>query len=160
MREKKKNKQLAHRKVVARQIAKKYLGSIRENALGKLKDIGYFTNRFQVDILDNDVVPWLYEEAFKHIQELTVQQAIPNNLMLDHFIVEETQHNSTVERERQRKQLVADEEARQQSIKMEEKRLRREAREAKKRAAELARLKEEIKDTFIADGSSILDVGI
>jgi len=33
---------------------------------------------------------------------------------------------------------------------MEEKRHRREAREAKKRAAELARLKQEINDTFIS----------
>jgi hypothetical protein len=33
---------------------------------------------------------------------------------------------------------------------MEEKRHRNEAKEAKKRAAERARLKEEIKDTFIA----------
>lgn len=44
MREKKKNKQLAHRKIVSRQIAKKYLGGIKQNAIRKLMDMGYFTD--------------------------------------------------------------------------------------------------------------------
>jgi len=59
MREKRKNKQLAHRKVVARQISKNYMAGLRERAVSNLTDVGFFTNTFQVDVLDNDVVPWL-----------------------------------------------------------------------------------------------------
>jgi hypothetical protein len=44
MREKKKDKQLAHRKIVSRQMAKSYLKNIRENAFRKLKDMGYFAD--------------------------------------------------------------------------------------------------------------------
>jgi hypothetical protein len=89
MREKKKNKQLAHRKIVSRQIAKNYLNGIKGNAIRKLKDMGYFADQFQVEILDGDVVPWLYEEAFRHLQELSVQQALPTNLALDHLVQQE-----------------------------------------------------------------------
>jgi hypothetical protein len=82
---------------VARQISKSYLSGIRQNAFRKLMDMGYFTNQFQVEVLDNDVVPWLYEEAFRHLQEITVQQSIPSNLALDHLISQEIIHNLTVE---------------------------------------------------------------
>ena len=67
MREKKKNKQLAHRKVVARNIAKSYMAGLRENTFRKLKDVGFYTNTFRIDVLDNDVVPWLHEKAFEHV---------------------------------------------------------------------------------------------
>ena len=72
-REKKKNKQHAHRKVVARTIAKSYLSNLRENTFRKLKDVGFYTNTFKIDILDNDIVPWLHEKAFEIVQELEVK---------------------------------------------------------------------------------------
>lgn len=84
--EKRKNKQLAHRKVVSRQISKNYLSSLRNNAFTKLRNVGFFTDQFKVKVLDNDVVPWLYDEAFRHFQELVIQQTVPTNLALDHLI--------------------------------------------------------------------------
>ena len=72
MREKKKNKQLAHRKVVARQLSKSYLANLRENTIRNLADVGFYTNRFTIDVLDNDVVPWLHERAFEFVQDLEV----------------------------------------------------------------------------------------
>lgn len=109
MREKRKNKQLAHRKVVSRQISKSYLSGIRQNAFKKLKDLGFFADKFQVEVLDQDVVPWLYEEAFKHLMELEVQEALPTNLALDHLVCEETEHIATVKSEAERKQKVREE---------------------------------------------------
>jgi len=72
MREKRKNKQLAHRKVVARQVAKRFLGGLKERTVQHLADTGFYTNSFRVDVLDNDVVPWLHEKAFSFLQDITV----------------------------------------------------------------------------------------
>ena len=72
MREKRKNKQLAHRKVVSRQISKNYIAGLREKVMGNLSDAGFYTNTFEVDVLDNDVVPWLHDKAFEFLQDLEV----------------------------------------------------------------------------------------
>ena len=71
-RELKKNHQLAHRKIVARQVAKGYLSNLREKTYKKLSDVGFYTNSFKIEVLDNDVVPWLYERCFEFVQDLTV----------------------------------------------------------------------------------------
>ena len=96
MREKRKNKQLAHRKVVARQTSKNYLAGLREKAVANLTDVGFFTDEFRTDVLDNDVVPWLHEQAFEFLQDLTVQTAFSTNLVLDHLVSEENSHIATV----------------------------------------------------------------
>ena len=72
MREKKKNKLLAHRKIVTRVVAKDYLGGLRENVYQRLADVGFFTNNFRINVLDNDVVPWLHEKVFEFVQDLEV----------------------------------------------------------------------------------------
>ena len=72
MREKKKNKQSAHRKVVARTMSKSYMGGLRENVFRNLANVGFYTNSFKIEVLDNDVVPWLYEKAFEFVQDLEV----------------------------------------------------------------------------------------
>jgi hypothetical protein len=61
MREKRKNKQLAHRKVVSRQISKSFMAGLKEKAVKNLTDVGFFNDSFKTDVLDNDVVPWLQE---------------------------------------------------------------------------------------------------
>ena len=80
-------------------------------------------------------------------------------MALDHLISEEKEHIATVKAENERKQKVEEERQRQEAIKEEERRKKREAREAKRRAEELARLKQEIQDTFIAQGLSTADIG-
>ena len=54
MREKKRNRQMADRKVVCRISTKSY------------------TNKFKTEVLDNDVIPWLYEKAFKFVADLEI----------------------------------------------------------------------------------------
>jgi hypothetical protein len=51
-REKKKNKVAAHRKVVARQIAKQYIKDMKGHSYRHLADTGFFTNRFQVEVIE------------------------------------------------------------------------------------------------------------
>jgi len=150
MREKRKNKQLAHRKVVSRCISKNYVSGIRERVFKNLTDIGFYTDNFKVDVLDNDVVPWLYDKAFEYVADLQVQESLPTNLILDHLVSEEKEHSGMVMAESDRKKAVAEEEYKEQQRKLEEKQKRREAREAKRRAEELAKLRNEIEATFIA----------
>jgi len=88
MREKKKNKQLAHRKIVTRVVAKNYLSSLRENTYRYLSDVGFFTNQFKVNVLDHDVVPWLHQKAFEFVQDLEVQDKLKSELAQDHLLTE------------------------------------------------------------------------
>lgn len=67
MRDKKKNKQMVHRLIVARTMAKSYMGGLRENVFRNLAGVGFYTNSFKIEVLDNDVVPWLYEKAFEFV---------------------------------------------------------------------------------------------
>jgi len=103
MREKKKNKQLAHRKVVARTISKSYLANLRENTFKKLTDVGFYTNTFRVDVLDNDVVPWLHKQAFAYVLELEAKNNMPTNLAGNCVKSEEKIHSETVKAEVLRK---------------------------------------------------------
>lgn len=51
-REKKKNKVNAHRKVVSRQLAKLYAQDLKANSYRLLADVGYFNNRFYVEVIE------------------------------------------------------------------------------------------------------------
>lgn len=72
MREKKRNRQMADRKVVCRISTKSYLANLREHSFRNLANVSFYTNKFKTEVLDNDVVPWLYEKAFKFVADLEV----------------------------------------------------------------------------------------
>ena len=112
MREKKKNKQLAHRKVVARTIAKGYLANVRENVFSRLTDVGFYTDNFKVEVLDNDVVPWLHTKCFEFIEDLEIQENITTNYAKEHLTSEEQEHINTVKAEAERKKNVKEEKER------------------------------------------------
>lgn len=71
-RERKKNKIAAHRKIVARNIAKSYMGSLTGSAYSYLKDVGYFVDSFKVDVLEGDVLPWLYRKVEDFVEEIEI----------------------------------------------------------------------------------------
>ena len=160
MKEKKKNKQLAHRKVVARTISKNYLANLRENTFKRLTDVGFYTDSFKIEVLDNDVVPWLHTKCFEFIQDLEVQESVPTTLAKSHLLTEEEEHIATVKAEAERKKQVKEEKERQLALKLEEKRQRRAAKEAKKKAEERAALCAEIQEKFISKGVSKAVVAI
>jgi len=58
--------------------------------------VSFFTNSFQVDVMDNDVVPWLHSRAFEFVMDLEVQDNVPGSLVLDHLLDEEKDHIKTV----------------------------------------------------------------
>jgi hypothetical protein len=154
MRDKKKNRQLAHRKVVARTIAKDYMANLRENTFKRLTDVGFYTDSFKVEVLDNDVVPWLHTRCFEFIADLEVQESLPTTMAKDHLLTEEEEHIATVKSETERKTQVKEEKQRQLAIKQGEKRQRKQAKEAKRKAEERAALGAEIQEKFISKGLS------
>ena len=112
MKDKKKSKKTAHKKLVAKSIACSYLDGHKENALKRLVNKGFYTNSFKTDVLDNHVVPWLHDKAFEFLMDLNVQEGMPG-LMLNELASEEhTEHKSRVEYEANRKEEVKAEEAR------------------------------------------------
>lgn len=48
-------------------MAKSYMSGLRENVQRNLANVGFYTNSFKIDVLDNDVVPWLYEQTFEFV---------------------------------------------------------------------------------------------
>lgn len=69
-RERKKNKIAAHRKICSRTIAKSYTSGMLGSAVGYLRDVGYFTDSFQVDVLEQNVLPWLFEKVESFVGEI------------------------------------------------------------------------------------------
>jgi hypothetical protein len=51
-REKKKNKIMAHKKIVSRCIAKQYNDGIKDHVYRHLTDVGIFVNKFQIEVLE------------------------------------------------------------------------------------------------------------
>jgi len=153
MREKRKNKQLAHRKVVARTLSKNYMTGLRENVFRNLAAVGFYTNTFKIEVLDNDVVPWLHERAFQFVQDLEVQESLATVLAKDHLAEQEGVHKETVAAEAARKQQVKEAEAAALAQKLQEKADRKARKEAKRRKEAEAALRAEIDENFIKKGA-------
>lgn len=154
MREKKRNKQQAHRKVVARTMSKNYMAGLRENVFRNLAAVGFYTNSFKIDVLDNDVVPWLHERAFQFVQDLEVQESLATVLAKDHVVDQEAVHKETVAAEAMRKKRVKEAEAEALAKKLQEKAERKARKEAKKRKEAEAALRAEIDANFIKTGAA------
>ena len=151
-RERKKNKLAGHRKVCARTIAKSYMSTISKCSFGYLKDVGYFVDDFQVNVLEHDVLPWLFGKVESLVEELDVQVDFSDVLVGANVKHELETHEGTVQAERDRKEAVrkAIEEAALK--KLEEKKKRKEARQLAAKAAGLKAFKEELNAKFLLKG--------
>lgn len=58
-RSRRENKKTAHKKVVSRVLGKQFVSSMKVNAFNFLRDVGMFRNRFNQEVLEADVMPWL-----------------------------------------------------------------------------------------------------
>ena len=83
--EKRRNKVKAHQLVVSRAIAKRYTKGMGENVKQYLCDVGYFTNRFKTEVLEQDVLPWLEGKVLSYVEELEKLYDFPNDIV-DDFI--------------------------------------------------------------------------
>jgi len=148
-RERKKNKIAAHRKIVARNIAKGYMHSLTSSSYAYLKDVGYFVDNFKVDVLEGDVLPWLFGKVEELVEEIDVAVNFSDVLVGKNVDLEMKAHEDTVQAERDRRAAVqkAIEDAAAQKV--EEKRKRKEARELQRKQASLRALKDELNARFV-----------
>lgn len=153
-REKKKNKIAAHRKIVSRQIAKQYSSGMKSLTYNHLATVGFFTNRFKVNVMEQEILPWLFGKVENFVHSIDVTGKFPDELVVTYFDEAEAVHRETVEAERQRKERVRLEREQQEKEKQEEKARRRAAREAQRKANELRKLKEEVNEVFVSKGES------
>jgi hypothetical protein len=95
-RERKKNKIAAHRKIVARTIAKSYMGNISGATYSYLKDVGYFVDSFKTDVLEGDVLPWLYNKVEELVEDIDVTVNFSDVLLGSNINSEMKAHEDTV----------------------------------------------------------------
>lgn len=153
-RERKKNKVAAHRKICCRSIAKGYMDNLKSSAVGYLSDVGYFTDTFKVEVLEQTVLPWLFQHVEGYVEELDTFGNFSDVFVgatVDECL---TTHDKTVRSEKERKEAVRNGIEQAKREKLEGKRRKKEAKEAAKKAAELKKLKEEVFNTYISRGDS------
>ena len=153
-RERKKNKIAAHRKVCARTLAKQYMSTVSKCSFQYLKDVGYFVEPFQTNVLESNVLPWLYSTVESLVGEMQVQGEFSDIFVGSNLNHELELHEKTVQAERDRKEAVKRgiEEAAQK--KLEDKRKRKQDRDLAKKVAGLKALKEDLNAKFIAKGEN------
>jgi hypothetical protein len=108
-REKKKNKIAAHRKIVARVIAKQLNNGMKDFTYSHLATVGFFTNRFKVNVMEQEILPWLFSNVQEFVHALDTTGKFPDELMMAYFDEAEATHKETVEQERKRKEWVRQE---------------------------------------------------
>ena len=56
-------KKIAHKKVVSRVLGKTFMKNVKVNAITYLRDVGHFRDRFEQDVMEADVIPWLIDQT-------------------------------------------------------------------------------------------------
>ena len=74
-------KKVAHQKVVCRALSKQFNRDLKLKSFVYLKDVGYFSDRFQEQVLDQDVMPWLFNQTEKFVSQMQSYKAYPNTLI-------------------------------------------------------------------------------
>jgi hypothetical protein len=57
-----------------------------------LKDIGYFSDRFKEEVLDSEVMPWLFGQTEKFVEEMDSYNSYPNTMIASHIEDSATHH--------------------------------------------------------------------
>lgn len=74
-------KKIAHKKVVSRVASKNFLSSLKVNAITYLRDVGHFRDHFKQDVLEKEVMPWLFGNTAKFVAEMDSQNCYPDTLI-------------------------------------------------------------------------------
>ena len=81
---------------MARNIAKSYTHSLTSNSYSYLKDVGYFVDNFKVDVLEGDVLPWLFCKVEELVEEIDVAVNFSDLLVGKNVDSEMKAHEDTV----------------------------------------------------------------
>ena len=151
-------KKVAHQKGVSRSVAKQFNSGLKFNTLVLLKDIGYFSDPFKEEVLDAQVLPWLFEQTEKFVNEGAAFNSYPNTIVASHIEDKAAHHVKKVEEHRKlladRRQAAEDAAAQ----KLADKLARRAERERLRKEAERKELENKIEKAFIEPHSSVTEV--
>lgn len=134
-------------------MAKQYLQSIKPSSYVFLKDVGFFHNKFKEETLNADVLPWLFQQTETFVQQLQTLNKYPDSLISSYMQDVSTLHTQKVQEQHKRLDAIKEEQRLAEEAKIAEKARRKAAREAKKKAEEIARLREQIEVDFVQQGT-------
>lgn len=80
--------------------------SLTSSSYAYLKDVGYFVDNFKVDVLENDVLPWLFGKVEELVEEIDVAVNFSDVLVGKNVDLEMKAHENTVQAERDRRAAV------------------------------------------------------
>jgi len=143
-RSKREAKKIAHKKVVSRVLGKRFASDLKVNSLTFLRDVGMFRDNFKQEVLEKDVMPWLFEQTSKFVGEMDSYGGYPSTLIGNYVTESSSTHTKEVQAyaDMIKARRAAEQKAREDKVT--EKQRRKAEREAKRKAEEIARLREEI----------------
>ena len=104
----KEEKRAAHKKHVARVMAKSYLVGLRFNALSALKDQGMLIEPIE-QVMNENIMPWVLDCMADFIDDEDDQEFNLEDVIKDAFELGKQQHKESIEKEYQRRRDVVDE---------------------------------------------------
>ncbi len=147
----KEERKAAHKKYVARVLAKQHLVGLRENTLKVLVDQGHLVKPLTKSLQDS-VMPWLIEKMTSFLHGDNHIDVNVNNIVADAWLKGLKNHAGSIAAHKQAKEDMI--KAKEQRViqKELERQARREARERRRKQQELDKLRAEIKKSFIDKG--------
>lgn len=147
----KEERKAAHKKYVARVLAKQHLVGLRENTLKALVDQGHLVRPLTKSLQDS-VMPWLIEKMTSFLHGDNHIDVNVNNIVADAWLKGLKNHAGSIAAHKQAKEDMI--KAKEQRViqKELERQARREARERRRKQQELDKLRAEIKKSFIDKG--------
>lgn len=120
--------------MVCRTVAKMYQSNLKANAFSQLSDVGFFYNKFMDVTLRTDVLPWLFEETDKYLEELNASNQIPTEIVNGFIEGWSNEHELTIKAHNEKRDKAAQEAREQEEAKIAAKAQRKREREAARKA--------------------------
>ena len=140
-RQRREAKKVAHKKVVSRVLSKKFSKDMRVNAFTFLRDVGMFRDRFQQDVLEREVMPWLVDTTEKFAAEVDSHNNYPKTLIGNYMVEAQDRHVNAVKAYADMIKARREAEKKAEEDKIAAKMQRKAERAARRRAAEVAKLR-------------------
>jgi hypothetical protein len=86
----------AHEKVVSRVMAKQYMTGLKPVVYQLLNDMSFFQDK-QQEVLNRDVMPWLYTEAATFTENLGSYEQYPSRMIVEFMADEINEHKNCVQ---------------------------------------------------------------
>lgn len=148
-RQKKATQKLAHEKMVCRTIAKQLLSTLKANSYRNLADVGFFYNKFSEVTLKTDVLPWLFDETEKCLEELNASDTMPTEAINGFIEATSLEHEATIKAHNEKRDNATKIAKDNERDRLASKAQRKREREAARKAEELEKLRSQIETDYV-----------